>query len=87
MNWTDIRKMLGGKLGAEHRAGRKHNSWHVYCGEFYVGRVLDSHGKGELTGRELGHIARDLKLNEFKLKELERCAMSQEEFCAYVTGK
>jgi hypothetical protein len=79
--------MLRGKLGSEPRNGRKHDTWDVYCGEFYVGRVLDSHGKGELTSREIGHIARDLRLNEFKLKELERCTMSKEEFCTFVTAK
>lgn len=87
MNWTSIRRMLRGKLGAEPKNGAKHDTWDVYCGDVFIGTVLDSHGKGELTGRERGNIARSLLINEHKLKELERCDMSKDEFCAEVAGK
>lgn len=84
MTWNDIQRMLRVKLGATEAPGAKHNTWHVYCGDAYVGRVLVSHGKGELTGREIGNIARSLKLNEHRLKDLERCTMSRDEFCVAV---
>jgi hypothetical protein len=79
--------MLSGKLGAESKGGRKHDTWNVFCGDVYVGTVLDSHGKGELTGREIGNIARSLRLNEHQLKELQRCTMSKDDFCATATSR
>jgi hypothetical protein len=86
MNWTEVRKMLGSKLGASSVPKSKHDTWHVYCGEVYVGCVLDSRGKGEVKGRELGNIARSLRLSEHQLKELQRCTLSKEQFCAEVTA-
>ena len=87
MNWTDIRRLLTGKLKSSIVAGGKHDTSDIFCGESHVGTVLISRGRGELTSREIGNIARSLRLNEYKLKALERCDMSREAFCAEVSGK
>ncbi len=81
MNWTNVRKALGTKLQSEHIGGKKHDRWLVRTAKGkVVGYVKDSHGKGDITNHELGHIAKSLRLNEFKALELLRCTMSREAY-------
>jgi hypothetical protein len=35
-----------------------------------------------MRGHEIGHVAKSLTLSERELKELVRCHMTREEFCA-----
>jgi hypothetical protein len=44
--------------------------------------VLASHGQGEMTNREIGHVASSLNLSERQLRELVSCTMSREALCA-----
>lgn len=82
MKWAELRRALNGKLKASQRPGKKHHLWFVECDGKRVGEVLDSHGEGEMTNREIGHVASSLNLSERHLRELVRCTMSREEFCA-----
>lgn len=82
MKWAELRRALKGKLKAEERVGKKHNLWFVECGGKRVGEVLDSHGQGEMTNREIGHVASSLNLSERHLRDLVKCTMSAEDFCA-----
>lgn len=82
MKWAEMRRALGGKLKAEKRTGKKHDLWFVECDGKLVGEVLDSHGQGEMTNREIGHVASSLNLSERQLRELMSCTMSREDFCA-----
>lgn len=82
MKWAELRRTLKGKLKAEERPGKKHNLWFVECDGRRVGEVLDSHGQGEMTNREIGHVAKSLNLSERQIRELVSCTMSKEEFCA-----
>ena len=82
MKWAELRRVLGGKLKGQKRPGKKHDLWFVECDAQRVGEVLDSHGQGEVTNREIGHVASSLNLSERNLRELVSCTMSREEFCA-----
>ncbi len=82
VKWAELRRVLGGKLKAQKRPGKKHDLWFVECDEKRVGEVLDSHGQGDLTNREIGHVASSLNLSERHLRELVSCTMSRQEFCA-----
>jgi hypothetical protein len=82
VRWPELRRALRTKLKAEHRGGKKHDLWFVECDGKPVGHVLDSHGDGEMRGHEIGHVASSLNLNERQLRELVRCHMTRDEFCA-----
>jgi hypothetical protein len=86
MNWTEVRSTLSKKLSASREPGKKHDFWHVYCGDVYVGRVKDVHGNGEVKNHERGHIADSLKLNEHDFRALVSCTLTKEAFCQKVTG-
>lgn len=82
MKWSELRRMLTRKLKAIREDGTRHEIWKVFCGDKYVGRVLVTHGDGEMRGHEIGNVADSLNINEHELKELVRCTMSRDEFCA-----
>jgi hypothetical protein len=82
VKWAELRRTLGGKLKASKRQGKKHDLWFVECDGRRVGEVLDSHGQGEMTNREIGHVASSLNLSERQVRELVSCTLSKEEFCA-----
>jgi hypothetical protein len=82
VRWPELRRVLQGKLQAERRSGKKHDLWFVACDGKLVSRVLDSHGDGEMRGHEIGHVAQSLGLRERELRELVRCHLTREEFCA-----
>ena len=81
MKWDELRRVLAKKLGATHVPGTKHDFWHVYCGEIYVGKVKDVKGGGEVRNHERGNIADSLCINENNLKKLVACTLTKEEFC------
>jgi hypothetical protein len=81
VKWAELRRTLQKKLGAQHEKGTKHDFWHVYCGETYVGKVKDVHGDGEVRNHERGHVARGLNISEHDLRDMVACTFSRDDFC------
>lgn len=83
MKWNEVRSILAGKLSCAHKPGTKHDMWIVKDDTAtIIGRVLDSHGKGEVKSREIGNIARSLSTNEHTFKEIVSCTVSRAQYLA-----
>ena len=82
MKWTEVRTQLQRKLRATKTKGKKHDMWAVEHNGVVVANVLDSHGKGEVTGKECGHIADSLGVSEGEVRKIVGCTMDDEEYFA-----
>lgn len=85
MKWAELKRVLAKKLGAEEKQRAKHDWMIVQCDGVEVGKVLLSRGSDEMTGREIGNVARSLNIKEHQLKELVSCTLSGEQYCQLAT--
>jgi hypothetical protein len=86
VKWAELKRALVKKLSAEEEQGAKHGRMIVQCDGMEIGRALLSRGSDEMSGREIGNVARSLRIKEHQLKELVSCTLSGEDYCALVTG-
>ena len=81
-----MKRALLRKLGAEEEHRTRHDQMIVKCGDAEIGVALISRGSDEMRSREIGNVARSLKISEHQLKELVSCTLSGEDYCRLVMG-
>jgi hypothetical protein len=88
MKWSELKKVVSGKLNGTLENGTKRDQgWVPRLDGTWIGYVKIGHHDGQMKPYEVGNCARSLFVNEHNFKLLVACPLSREQYCEIADAK
>lgn len=87
MKWSEIRRVITGKMGGTIEEKEGHDRGWVPCGEAWIGWAKIGKHAGELKPWEFNNVAASFHLSPNQFKKLIACEISKEKYCEIIAGR